>query len=122
MSACVVWLDHQEATLFFLSAEGTQKKHFKKHTHPHSNSHADARHDQEDEKFYHLLATQVGNPNELLILGPGLAKNHFKTHLEKHHHAALAKKVVGVESTDHPTDNQVLAQARKFFKAFDTFN
>jgi stalled ribosome rescue protein Dom34 len=122
MSACVVWLDHQEATLFFLSAEGTQKKHFKKHTHPHSNSHADARHDQEDEKFYHLLATQVGSPSELLILGPGLAKNHFKTHLEKHHHAALAKKVVGVESTDHPTDNQVLAQARKFFKAFDTFN
>jgi len=52
----------------------------------------------------------------------GLAKDHFKTHLETHHTAGLAKRIIGMEVVDHPTDNQILAASRKFFKTYDLFN
>ncbi len=122
MSAYIVWLDHKEAQVYNLTAQGTKKEHLKKHTHEHSNSHADARHDQQDEHFYHEIAGKLKGADEVLLIGPGLAKNHFKTHLEKHHHAQLAQKVVGVETIDHITENQVLEHARKFFKNYDAFH
>lgn len=122
MPAFVIWLDHKEATLFELDPKGLKKTHLKKHQHEHTNSHADARHDQQDERFYHEIAQKLGTPKEILLVGPGLAKNHLKTHLERHHHAALASKIVGVETVDHITEAQVLETARKFFKNFDAFH
>jgi stalled ribosome rescue protein Dom34 len=122
MSAVIVWLDHQEAQVYHLSAQGTKKEHLKKHAHEHSNSHGDARHHQQDEHFYHEIAGKLAGAEEVLLMGPGLAKNHFKTHLEKHHHAVLAKKVVGVETVDHITENQLMETARKFFKKYDAFH
>jgi hypothetical protein len=35
------------------------------------------------------------------------------------HDPQLAKKIVGVESIDHPSDAQLVAHARKYFKAED---
>lgn len=119
MAAYIVWLDHQEAHIFNLTSGGVKKENFKKHTHEHSNNHADARNDQQDEHFYHEIAKKINGAAEVLIMGPGLAKNHFKTHLEKHHHSNLAQKVVGVEAIDHPTEKQVLEKARNFFKTYD---
>lgn len=31
----------------------------------------------------------------------------------------MADKVIGVETVDHPTDGQVLAYARRYFRAAD---
>jgi stalled ribosome rescue protein Dom34 len=117
MAACIVWLDHKEAQIFHLSKDGTKKDHVKKHGSEHAHGH-----NPEDEKFFHEVAGKLANVNELLIMGPGLAKNHFKAHLENHHHTAIAKSIVGVESVDHPTENQLLEQARKFFKSYDAFH
>jgi stalled ribosome rescue protein Dom34 len=122
MSAYIVWLDHKEAQVYQLTPQGPKKEHLKKSMHEHSNSHADARHDQQDSKFYHEIAAKLSQANEILLIGPGLAKNHFKTHLEQHHHAQLAKKVVGVETVDHITEPQMLDVARKFFKSYDVFH
>ncbi len=120
--AFVVWLDSSEAEIFHLNASGTKKEHLKKHTHEHSTSHGDAREDQQNEHFFHEIAGKLAGAKEILIMGPGLAKTHLKSHLEKHHHAALAQKVVGVETSERVTENQVLEHARKFFKSYDTFH
>ncbi len=122
MSAFIVWLDSKGAQVFNLTTSGIQKEHLKKHTHEHSNSHGDSRSHQEDEHFYHEVAHKLNGAKEVLIMGPGLAKDHFKSHLEKHHHVALASKVVGVETVDHPTENQLLEKARKFFKTYDALH
>lgn len=53
----------------------------------------------------------------MLLVGPEDAKTHFQQHLERHHHEALGKKVIGVETVDHPTDGQIVALAKKFLKA-----
>ena len=122
MSACVIWMDSEHARIFKISASGIEKKILKNHTvHPIGAHHDHHKHNAE-ERFLHDVAAAAGNVEELLVFGSGMAKNHFKTHIEKHFHSQLAKHLVGVESLEDLTDNQVLEAARKFFKKFNTYN
>jgi stalled ribosome rescue protein Dom34 len=123
MSDYVIWVDSEKAKIFALKTTGIEKSHLDKggmdhHTHNKKDHHGD----NGLEHFFRDLAVKLKDAEQLLILGPGLAKNQFKTHLESHHTNGLAKKIVGLENSDHPTDNQILAEARKFFKTYDLFN
>lgn len=123
MTNYVIWLDSEKAQIFALMTSGIKKSHLEKktmdhHTHNKKDHHGDSA----PEHFFRDLADRLQDAQQLLILGPGLAKNHFHTHLEAHDKDGLAKKIVGIESCDHPTDNQILAEARKFFKHYDLFN
>lgn len=122
MSACVIWIDSQHAKLFKISASGIVSHELKKHSHKHSNSHQDSHKHQEEEHFFCEVAQAASKPEELLIFGPGVAKSHFKNHIEKHNQSDLAKVLVGVEPLDHLSDNQILEASRKFFKKFNQFN
>lgn len=122
MSACVIWMDSEHAKIFKISVDGIDKKMMRQHSTDPSGAHHDSHKHNAEEHFFHEVATAVGNVEELLVFGAGMAKNHFKTHLEKHHHGQLAKHLVGVETLDNLTDNQVLEAARKFFKKFNTYN
>lgn len=122
MSSCVIWLDSQNAKVFHVSAAGVQKKELHRHGTSHSNGHVETHAKSEEEKFYHEVAQAVGHAEELLVMGPGVAKSHFKTHLENHRHQDLMKHLIGVESLDSVSDNQVLEAARKHFKKFHQFN
>lgn len=122
MSACVIWIDSEHAKIFNISASGVKKKLLKRHeVHPNGAHHDTHKHNAE-EHFFHEVAMGVGDVEELLVFGSGLAKTHFKTHLEKHHHHELFKHLVGVETLDHLSDNQILEAARKFFKKYNTYN
>lgn len=55
---------------------------------------------------------------EILVVGPANAKTGFVKYLDTHAQD-LRRKVVAVETVDHPTDGQVLAYARKHFRAID---
>lgn len=122
MSACVVWIDSQNAKVFSISPKGIQHKSLKMHGAEHSGGHHDAHKKNSEEHFFHEVASAVGSVEELLVFGPGVAKNHFKSHLEKHHHAQLAKHLVGCESLEQLSDNQILEAARKFFKKYNTYH
>jgi hypothetical protein len=39
-------------------------------------------------------------------------------YIDKHEHG-FAQRIVGVETLDHPTDGQLLAYARQYFRAKD---
>jgi hypothetical protein len=56
--------------------------------------------------------------NEILIIGPGSAKNELSRHAASHD-PAVAKKIVAVETVDHPTDPQIIDYAKKYFNRFD---
>jgi stalled ribosome rescue protein Dom34 len=112
MNRTVVLLDSQNARVFHLLHRPPEQLKLAvpdHHTHPkdHGDAHSHA--------FYEAVAQHVKDSDELLVIGHGLGKTHFKTHLETHH-PQLAKKVVGYEVVDHPTDAQVLAFAVKYFK------
>lgn len=123
MNDCVVWLDSEKAMIFNLKADGIEKSHIKKSNVDHHTHNKKANHgDPHIEKYYRDLSEKLSSVDHLLILGPGMAKTHFKTHLDNHESKDLAKAVVGVENSDHPTDNEILAEARKFFKTYDLYN
>ncbi|MEK6578144.1 MAG: translational machinery protein [Bdellovibrionota bacterium] len=125
MAAYVVWIDSREAKVFKLSPEGTQIHHLhthgkKHHSEPHGKQHA-THHHPEWEILFKDVTQSIADAKEVLIMGPGEAKTHLKTHIETHHKHDLAKTIVGMQTVDHPTENQILAESRKFFKSFDTF-
>jgi stalled ribosome rescue protein Dom34 len=122
MASCVLWIDRENAKIFKLSSSGVDKKEMKHHDIPPFGAHHDNHKHNAEEKFYHDVATAIGQVEELLIMGPGVAKTHFKNHLEKHNHKDLLGKVVGVEALESMTDNQVLEASRKFFKKTHLFN
>ena len=116
MSSYVVWIDSVHAKIFNFTEQGVKHSEIRQHLHDH---HTHNKHDVRNEasgKFFHDLATAVNSASELLVVGPGLTKDHFKAHLLDHHHNNLAHKLVGLEPMDHPTDNQIVEFARKYFK------
>ncbi len=117
MSAAVIWLDHDSASIYRLSPGNLGKEQVKRHSSHDTKEHKKA----EEEKYFHELANRIANVKEILVMGPGTAKQEFVHHLENHHHESISKRIVGVETVDHPTENQILERARTFFKKFDLY-
>ncbi len=118
MANYVVWLDSAHAKIFELHPEEAveEKTLWRKEIRHHTGVEKEHNNHKNGEKFFHEVAALLTDANELLLVGPGEAKVHFRTHLESHHHPQVAKKIVGVETVDHPTDGQIIALAKKFFK------
>ncbi|MBZ9717890.1 MULTISPECIES: translational machinery protein [unclassified Mesorhizobium] len=72
----------------------------------------------EDDAFYHDVINALEPAKEWLIVGPGSAKDELAKHI-RDHHAHLKDRIVGVETADHPTEAQIVAHARSFFRAAD---
>ncbi len=120
MAHYVVWLDSEKAHIFDFTVKGVTKSHLEKKLNDHhTHNKKDHHHDGAQDHFFQNLANMIKSAEEILIMGPGLAKNHFKTHLEKQD---LGKRVIGVENSDHPTDNQIVAAAKKFYHKYNLFN
>ncbi len=116
MSSCVIWIDSKHAKIFKLSPEGIVKKELSHHEVPPIGKSHDNYINNAEEHFFHEVTQSLGQPDELLVYGAGVAKLHFRNHLEKHNHKKLFEALVGVETLDSVTDNQILAASRAFFK------
>ncbi len=126
MNDYVVWLDSKNAHIFALKNSGIEKTIVNKKDRDFrpQNKHA-TKVDYNSEHYYRDLANRLKNADQLLLIGPGLAKKHFQEHLVTHQAKTLAKKVIGLEdfeSFEHKTEKQLLARASKFFKSYDHFN
>jgi stalled ribosome rescue protein Dom34 len=114
-----VWIDHHEAKIFHLAAETFERSTFeapRHHVHRHQQATAERKHPADAERFYHEIARALEEVKEILVVGPATAKLEFMKHVHKHHHT-LIEEIIGVETVDHPTDNQLVAQARRYFRA-----
>jgi hypothetical protein len=63
-------------------------------------------------------ATRSKASAELLIVGPKTGITDFE-HYAKKHRAQTAAHIVGTEVTDHPSEGQLVAMARKYFLKYD---
>jgi len=118
----IVWLDHQQAKIFHLRAGEAQQTKLQS-DHPHEHIHHKANsvgsgHAAVDHAFLERLAQSLGNSQAILITGPANAKDQLAAHLRERH-PQLAARISAVETVDHPSDGQLVALARKFFKADD---
>ena len=118
----VIWVDHLHATIIDFSvddrhviaveSESGQRKLHRISGVPGSGK------APIDRQFFDGFALAVGNAAEILIVGPGSAKNELHRDLQTRH-PAVAKCVVAVEAADHPSEGELLAFARKYFKRVD---
>ena len=68
--------------------------------------------------FFTDIAEGLADTREVLLSGPGLVRNQFREWVGKHH-SAVAAAVVDSVAADHPSDAQLVAMARQYFKKFD---
>ena len=118
-----VWLDHHEAKIFHITADAPGRDELKVAHHLHhpgkTGGHAELhRKDAVDHPFFNQIAAHLAEATEILVLGPSTAKTEFSTFM-KEHHKGIAAKIGAVEASDHPTDAQIVAHARKYFEAAD---
>ena len=121
-SHAVVWMDSKEAHVFRFNAEDVEHERIKSHN-PFRKVHhkagvIGAGHLQLDRDYFDHIIDALRGTNEWLLVGPGAAKDQLLNHVGTHV-AWLKEKLVGVEAMDHPTDGELLAHARRFFKAAD---
>ena len=118
----VVWLDHLRAVVIDFSVDADhvhlvaspteQRQVHRKSGVPGSGKHA------EDRAFHDSIVAALGDSRDVLVAGPGMAKQSFVRDLE-HRHPEWARRVVGVETMDHPSVEQLLVAARRYFKRVD---
>ena len=118
----VIWIDHQEAHVMFLSeaaseAEVIKTKSSHQHLH-HKGGEVGSGRLKLDEKYLHSEINAVNETKEILVIGPGSAKLELIKHAH-HHDPKIAANIMGVETVDHPSDKEILAYARKFFYKAD---
>lgn len=118
----VVWLDHSEAHVMHISLDDVEKSIVhpaKPHSHLHAKSGTvGAGRQAEDKSYYHAIVEALSGAQEILVVGPAQAKLQLIKHIHAHDQA-MADKVIGVETIDHPSDAQLVAYARKYFVAKD---
>jgi hypothetical protein len=114
----VVWIDHKKASVIRFDRNSDERVLVRHrdaaHTIHHKSGTMGSGHVAEDSGYLAAVADALQPAREILIVGPGSVKSQLKAYLDKHDHA-LAKRVVGVEGADHPTDAQLLALARTYF-------
>ena len=118
-----LWIDHKKVVIFSLSDEGAEIKRIS------SELEKDVRFSGEEQKesvendkdkrltgnlnmYYDEVLSYIRNADSILIFGPGEAKVELKKRLEK---MELHKRIVGFETGDKMTDNQIVAKVRQRF-------
>jgi stalled ribosome rescue protein Dom34 len=121
-----VWLDHREARIFHVLAETFSKTTIdapQRHVHRHPkgqeiDKNRDKEHPDDIHHFFAEVARALDDAEEVLVVGPSTAKLHFVRYVHRHDHR-LEAKIVGLETVDHPSDGQLVAYAKHYFKAAD---
>lgn len=116
MSAYVVWMDSEHAKVFRVKGGDILIVKVLRHDRDHHTANKNDSKQKDSPRFFQDVADHLKSTNDrVLLVGPGVSKNHFVTYLDRHHQKALAQRIVGTETMDHPTDAQVVAYARQYF-------
>ena len=115
MFHAVVWIDHHSAQVLQFDAEHVAAQKVKSHTHHTAQHGSDVRTQHE---FFAQVCNALAGIQEVLVVGPKTGIADFQHYVNKHR-GETASHVVGYETVDHPTENQLVAMARKYFLKFD---
>ena len=109
----VVWMDHQEAHVAMFDREHIQAQRIPLRSHhKHQGKAGDTA------AFYAEVAQALTGTHEVLVTGPGLARNEFRDWCAAHQ-KSTATAIVDSIASDHPSDGQLVALAKHYFKKFD---
>ena len=111
----VVWVDHQTAQVLQFDAEHVQANTVKAHSHTTRQHGSTVRTEHE---FFGHVCDALADIVEVQVVGPHTTLADFKHYADKHR-PETAKHIVAYETLDRVTENQLLAQARKYFLKHD---
>ena len=127
-----IWIDHRKAIMVFASSGHVTAKTVESDIGPHVRYSDRASYPTPDsakagrgekkyaernrqylDRYYDEVISQMGQPEALLIFGPGEAKLQLKERLS--HSKALSELVVEIESTDKLTDHEIVARVTQHY-------
>lgn len=107
----VVFVDHHSAQVLQFDSEQVLEK--KVHEHRHlTRQHASSV--RGEHEFFGTVCDAMEGVSEVLIAGRHTGISDFRHYVEEHR-PLTAVRIVGYEVVDHPTENQLVALARKHF-------
>jgi stalled ribosome rescue protein Dom34 len=113
-----IWIDQHEAHIFRVdnAVFETSTVHAPEHVRRHPQREAEPHNHPDDEpRFFSDVARAVMGADRVLVVGPSTAKLHFRDYVQSHE-STLKLQIVGVETVDHPTDKQLAAYVRQYFR------
>jgi len=116
----VVWIDQKEARIIEVDANKVEEALVHspgRHIHRHANE-QDLRvrsHPDDEHRYFREVAQALEGHGQVLLVGPSTTKLHFFRYVHEHDRT-LEPKIVGIESADHPTDAQLVAHLRDYFR------
>lgn len=66
-------------------------------------------------EYYKMLEDKIGKYDDVLLFGPGTAKDQFKNRIAEN--KSFKGKWISIQNADKMTDNQLLAYVREFYKS-----
>jgi len=119
-----IWIDHKRAVIVTLSngRVTTETLASDVEAHPRFSGEQDGggekkyekRHGQRLDQYYDEVISQLGQPEALLIVGPGEAKGELKERLLRS--KAFSDHTVDIETADELTDPQIVAKVKEHFR------
>ena len=109
----LVWIDQQEAHVLMFDREHVEAQRIKSRSH-----HKHQGKSNDSSELFTDVAKALQNVHEVLLTGPGQARDHFRDWCLQHQ-PGVSKVIVGSVASDHPTDPELVSLARQYFKKFD---
>ena len=111
----VVFVDHQAAQVLQFDAVQVLERKLREHKHLTRQHGSDVR---DEHEFFGQVCDALDGIAEVLLTGGHQGLADFKHYVDKHR-PQTAARIVGYEVVDHPSENQLLAMARKHFIKHD---
>jgi stalled ribosome rescue protein Dom34 len=115
----IVWIDHSQAKVFHVGLSGQDEVALHPHLptrHVHHKANAiGSGHAGFDKEFFAQAMNAVSDAGEILIIGPGSTRVELAKYLREQH-SDIGERIVAVEAADHPSDREIVAYAKKYFK------
>jgi hypothetical protein len=115
MKNAVVWTDHQSAQVLQFDAEHVVASKVHVHIH-HTAQHGSVVRSQHE--FFGEVCDALDGIPQVLVAGSHTSIADFRHYADKHR-PQTAARIVGYEVVDHPSENQLVALARKVFLKHD---
>lgn len=119
MRKLAVWIDQDEAKVYHVTKGAFDERTVRSpnrhiHRHPKDEQTRIHNHPDDEPRFFEDVVTALAGAEEILVVGPAMTKLHFLKYVQTHE-PALDPRIVGLESSDHPTDRELVAHVRDYF-------
>ena len=113
----VAFVDHQSADVLQFGSEHVVGHKLHQHLKFTREHHSGVR---TEHQFFGQVCDALDGIAEVLVTGGHTGLADFRHYVDKHR-PLTAARIVGYEVVDHPTENQLVALARKHFVKYDQF-